>query len=328
MEGTQMTIGRTTMASLLAATTIAALAIGQQAYAKEQVKYVNCAKPNASIQEVVDKANKGDPIIIFVEGQCAENVLIEADDVTLSGNGSGLDTIGAWITGTITIRGAQRVRVEYLHVTGPGAGVVVTDGAAATIAHNELVDNVSDGVTVASFSFARVEFNTITGNGRPAPVFEAGIDVYVNGTVRSRGNFIADNNYAAVEVGNMSYFRSGVNTDGEPPGPEDGDIILQKGCAQGDMAGTCGASGTNAVECYRNGVCDIRVSDITGFITLSGLSNFDVRNEVTINGNIQAFGGSLVHIRGGVRGSGFVNCIADSISSGAIPCFGMIPPAP
>ena len=301
-----MTIGKSKIAPLLAATTVAMLVVCQQLYADEQkhekVRYVDCTHNNASIQEAIDKSRNGTPVTVFVSGQCSENVLIEADDITLSGNGSGLGTIGAWISGSITIRGAQRVRVEYLHVTGPGAGVVVTDGAAATIAHNELVDNESDGVSVASFSFARVEFNTITGNGRPAPVFEAGIDVYVNGTVRSRGNFIADNNYAAVEVGNMSYFRSGVNTQGQPPGPEDGDIILQKGCTQGEQAGFCGEPGTIALECYRNGVCDIRVSDITGYISLSGLSNFDVRDDVTINGHINAGGGSLVHIRGGVTG--------------------------
>lgn len=305
---------------------------GQRAFADDddgvKIRHVNCARHNASIQKAVDKAKHGRSTTIFISGQCDEDVLIEKDDVTLSGNGDGDATIDGGVTGTITVRGARRVRIEYLHVTGSGEGVRIIDGAVATIAHSELIDNVGDGVTVSNLAFARVEFNTITGNGRAAPFFEAGIDVFVNGTVRSRGNYIAENNYAAVEVGNFSYFRSGPNSSGEPPNLDDRDIIVGKGCNQGDPAGSCGTPGLNAVECYRNGTCDFRNSDVTGFVGISGLSIFDVRNEVTINGFVTADNGSQLHLRGGVSGSGFVTCFNEAFASGAIQCFTLIPPPP
>jgi hypothetical protein len=303
---------------------------GQSAFANdvEKTRSVNCAHPNASIQKEVDKIDHGRPTIIFINGQCEEDVLVEKDDVTLSGNQDEDGTIDGGITGTIIVRGARRVRVEYLHITGPGSGVEVTEGATATIAHSELIDNVNDGVTVSNGGYAHVNFNTITGNGRPAPFFEAGIDVYVNGTVRSRGNYIAGNHYSAVEVGNASYFRSGISAGSGPPNPDDRDIIIQKGCIQGAPANSCGAADTNAVECYRSGTCDFRNSDITGFVPISGLSNFDVRSIVTINGNVTGSGGAQLHLRSGVSGSGFVSCFSRAFTSSAIPCFSNIPPPP
>lgn len=304
---------------------------GQSAFANEhndegiKILRVECAHPNKSIQSAVDKAMVGRPTTIYVSGQCDEDVLIEKDDVTLSGNGDGDGIIDGFINGTITVRGARRVRIEYLHVTGSGQGVSVIDGAVATIAHNELVNNVSDGVRVANLAFAAVEFNTITGNGRASPFFEAGIDVFVNGTVRSRGNYIAGGEYAAVEVGNFSYFRSGVNPEGQAPDPNDRDVIVSSGCEQGQSVDDCGTPGMNAVECYRNGVCDFRDADVTGPVQISGLSIFDVRDIVTINGHVNASGGSQLHIRGGVSGSGQVDCSSEAFATGAIVCGDEIP---
>jgi hypothetical protein len=49
--------------------------------------------------------------------------------------------------------------------------------------------------------FVLAEFNSITGNGR-LDESEGGIDAFVGASVRSRGNYIADNAYAAIEAGN------------------------------------------------------------------------------------------------------------------------------
>ncbi len=173
-----------------------------------------------------------------------------------------------------------------------------------------------------------MEFNTITGNGRTAH-FEAGIESGAGSVIRSRGNFVADNAYAAIEFGNMSYFRSGlfIPNDGSIPDPADRDTFLQKGCTPDQNAAQCAATAatnTVAVDCFRNGLCDFRNTDVTGSIFISGLSNLDVRT-TTINGNINASGGSRLHLRGSVTGSGDVSCFTEAFASASIQCGGSIP---
>jgi hypothetical protein len=166
--------------------------------------------------------------------------------------------------------------------------------------------------------FARLESNTITRNGQSEDE-EAGIQVYQGGTVRSSGNYVADNGYAAVEAGSVTYFRS-----------FDGDRLLQKGCSEDVQSGdgnSCGDPGTVAVDCYRSGVCDFRDSHVTGNIDISSLSNFDIRNS-TVNGYIFGSGGSRVQVRNGVTGSGTVICYSPVIVQGAVQCGQSLPSTP
>ncbi len=128
-----------------------------------------------------------------------------------------------------------------------------------------------------------------------------------------------------MEVGNQGYFRSGFFTAGDPPDPADQDVILQKGCDQGDAAGTCGDPGTIALEGFRNGIFDIRNTDVTGETFMSGMSNLDVRDSI-FNGDVGASGGSRVHLRSSVKGSGIVSCFTEAFASSSIPCGGVIPP--
>lgn len=106
-----------------------------------------------------------------------------------------------------------------------------------------------------------------------------------------------------------------------------GDIILQKGCSDNEPAGsgiTCGDEGTVAVDCYRNGMCDFRGTHVTGYTLIFGLSNLDVRNS-TFNGDIDATGGSRLHLRNSVTGSGFVSCYTEAFASSSVQCFDFIP---
>ncbi len=288
---------------------------------------VNCYEHDASVQDEIDDVKVGRDTTIFIVGFCDESVSIVKDGITLSGNKDGSGMIGGGLT-EVKVKGAQRVRVEYLNITGAGYGVLVEEGASVDIVKNKIHDNTGgDGVGVFNEGFARVEFNIITGNGR-ATHFEAGIEAGGGSTVRSRGNFVADNAYAAVEFGNMSYFRSGLFIpSGGSNDPADRDTFLQKGCTPGQNAVQCAATAatnTVAVECFRNGVCDFRNTDVTGSISISGLSNFDVRTS-TINGNITASGGSRLHLRSSVSVSGSVLCFSESFSSSFIRCDGTIP---
>ena len=138
--------------------------------------------------------------------------------------------------------------------------------------------------------------------------------------MRSAGNVISGNPYAAVEVGSQSYFRSGFFSTGGDPNPADTDIIVQKGCNQGDAATTnCGDPGTAAIDFYRNGVADFRNTNVTGVSYVSGLSNLDVRTS-TFNGDIQGSAGSRIHLRNTVSGTGDILCFNESFSSSFWGC--------
>jgi hypothetical protein len=282
-----------------------------------RTRTVNCNERTNSVQSEIDKVRAGRDTTIFIVGFCEESVNVVKDGITLSGNQDGTGVIGGGLT-EVTVTGAQRVNIEYLELTGAGYGVLVQEGASVTIRHNNIHDNVADGVGAVNSVYVRVESNMITHNGR-LDEGEAGIDAFVGAFIRSSGNYIADNGYAAIEAGNMAYFRS-----------FGGDIMLQKGCAENEPAGsgsTCGDEGTVAVDCYRMGMCDFRGTDVTGISFISGLSYFDVRNS-TINGDVFSHGGSGLRLRDSVTGSGIVHCdpFADeSFASGSIPCGGSIP---
>ena len=293
---------------------------GKLAAAKKKNKktVVNCNRKNASIQKEINKVRHNADKTIFIKGICDESVVIDTDNITLRGDRDLDDVVGGGLT-EIRIVGARRVTINALELTGSGYGVLVTDGASADIYNSNIHDNQYDGVGVANGSFARIYFNTITNNGRPAPYYEAGIDVWAGSTARSAGNLVSENPYAAVEVGSQSYFRSGFFTTGIPDSA-DLDVFIQKGCLQGqDASSACGDPGTVAIDFYRNGVADFRNTEVTGSSEIAGLSNLDVRYSI-FNGNIDGYGGSRIHLRNTVSGSGVISCFGTTFSSSFWAC--------
>ena len=111
-------------------------------------------------------------------GFCDESVTITKDGITLSGNKHGWDTIGGGLTG-VSVTGVQRVKIEYLNLTGAGYGVLAQEGAAVTISNNNISGNEEFGIGVWYQAFARVESNTISGNG------EYGLSIFSNANVLS-----------------------------------------------------------------------------------------------------------------------------------------------
>ncbi len=259
-------------------------------------------------------------------GFCDERVAIVKDSITLSGNKDGSGTIHGQLT-EVTITGAQRVKIEYLDITGAGHGVLAQDGASVMISNNNIYDNETSGVAVYNQSFARVQLNTITGNGD-----FGGIEGFNGAIIESRGNLITGNSFAAIEVGNMTVFKSGRNKGS--PDPADGDIIVQENCNKGDTAEQCAGKNPDpnevesyAIDCFRNCLIDMRNGNITGLSIFSGLSNFDVRN-TTINGDVSGGSGSRLQLRNTITGSGFVSCGREAFASSSIQCNTTIPPTP
>jgi parallel beta-helix repeat protein len=273
---------------------------------KGWTRYVDCARPDGSVQRALDKIKHGRPATIFIRGQCEENVAVEVDDVTLSGNWAGDGSVGGGVTGQITVTGARRVRIEYLHVSGAGDGIRVEDGAAADLVHNRLLNNEDNGIVVVGNAFARVESNTMTGN-------DQGLAAATGGNIRSTDNHIGDNNIG-LSIGNFAYFRNAA-----PP-----DVIIEKGCSQGDTAGTCGTDATHALECYKTGICDIRSADVTGNMLVVRDSTLSFRVNA-VNGDLLVAEDSSVKTRSTVTGSGFITCRDNSSAYGVVPCGGEFP---
>ena len=138
------------------------------------------------------------------------------------------------------------------------------------------------------------------------------------------GNTITDNAPAALDIGNLSVFKSGQSSPSSDPA--DGDIILQKGCAKGQTADECEMTATTdyGIDCYRRCLVDMRNGNITGLSSFSN-SQFTVRHG-TINGHIEAGGLSSINFRRqrqgdtGVTGSGELRCGPPVHTNGTLLC--------
>ncbi len=136
-----------------------------------------------SVQEAVDNADG--PTTIDIKGICFEDVIIAKDDITLSGrqgmSGCNKNNPGkGTIDGTITVDGV-RATIEFLTITGSGAGVNIVNWANVHLTCNDISDNVADGVSVFRSSNAVLRDNTLSGNGTRAtnssPFFDCGLEV-------------------------------------------------------------------------------------------------------------------------------------------------------
>ena len=264
----------------------------------------------ASIQDAHDQATG--PRTIFIVGICEEDVSITKDDITLSGNPNGDPCNKAspggtgTIQGTVTVDGV-RASIEFLTITGDGAGVVVTNRADARLTCNEISDNQESGVIVERSSNTVLVDNTLSENGQrrinsPNVFFDSGLVAVGASSVFSVGNTYKDNQYAAIEIDRQSAFRNGAflprETGGGPADPNERDVITEKGCNPGTGDGCFTTDeGPVAIEVFNGGLVDLRNADVNGEIEASALSSFRIDGDGAIQGNILAQFGSVVRIR-------------------------------
>ncbi len=172
-----------------------------------------------------------------------------------------------------------------------GRGVLVNDGGNANIIDNDILNNRSDGIGVFNGSFARVEDNTIEGNGRPAPVFDAGIQIS-RAVVRGNRNTIKNNGYAAIEVFNSGHYRTGTFLNTVDHSDNIGAFEVIEGVGPGKVA----------IEVFRLGLADLRQVLVKGTIFVGDHSHLSVRGDdvlptqvcskydTTATGSLQIFG--------------------------------------
>ena len=179
------------------------------ANADDKVKTVevDCTK-GKTIANALEKGNENKPLVVVVQGTCTENITITRDDVTLVA-----DAGGGTVNGTITIRGARRVVIKGITVTGSGAGVVGSDNAAFTVEDSVLDRNDTDGIVVRNGAQATITGNTITNNGQAA-LPDSGRGIYLNngGSAQITNNTIEDNRSNGIGVFNNAHARIQQNT--------------------------------------------------------------------------------------------------------------------
>jgi len=188
---------------------------------KDKVKIVKCDK-GKTIAKALKKGNKRKPLVIIVRGTCKENVLITRDDVTLRGDKDVGGTVEAANpdVDTILIRGARRVVIDYLTVSGGRNGVNGVGGADFTIQDSIIQENIGDGVRVAGSSAVIIN-NKILDNG------EEGVNVVDSANARigltreneSGPNTIAGNAQEGIQISNSSagiMFGNDVTENGIP----------------------------------------------------------------------------------------------------------------
>ena len=286
------------------------------AFADSDTVSVDCNR-GRSIQEALGKKNADRPLTVLISGTCNEDVTITRDDVTLSG-------VGAQVNGTISIVGARRVVLRALSVSSPTGngifgtgnaaftvedsmlerngtnGVLVRDGAQATLLRNRMAENGtaglrdsgrgieathgaqvdasnnviannrSDGIAVLNGSYARLVENTIEGNGR-IDAGESGIQVN-RARVRAHANVYRNNTgISAVQVVNHSDYRTGtgLNTADFPDNEFSAFELIEHPVGGGRLA----------VDVSNSSYGDFRQVDITGAIGVGAMSMMQVRGD-------------------------------------------------
>lgn len=244
---------------------------------------INVACPGVPnvLQTAINVAAPGDTIIIT--GNCAENVFIGIDFLTLTGS-----TAGDGVDGTVTMIGARGIALTNMTVknsTGPnGNGITVLDGGVLRLVGVTISGHSRTGVRVLEYSFFRITGGTITDNGRQG--------VLVSGS--SRANFsgvsITLNTREGVSVaGGSSVFignGSMISDNGR-----DGLRVTQNSTGQIDDV-TISGNGRRSIQLFDSGFVTARNSDILSNIPDSASSPGGVF--INRGSNLRLGGGNII----------------------------------
>lgn len=273
---------------------------------------VDCAR-GRSIQDALGKKNPDRPLTVVIRGACAEDVKVTRDDVTLVGEGGGT------VNGTISIAGARRVLIQMLTVSSPtGAGISGTDNAAFTVEDSTITRNATEGVLVRNGAHATLRRNRLADNGVAGlPDTGRGIQATHGGSVDAEENTVIGNRSDGVGVYNDSYARLVRNTIEGNGRATAGDAGVQLGRSRARAGGNIIQNNTGAAAVTVGNNSDYRTG--TGVNAVNFPDNefpfetiqhpvglaIDVNNasfgdfrQVNIVGSISVGAMSMVQVRG------------------------------
>ena len=143
-----------------------------------------------SIQAALNKASQSVPLTLNVMGSCEEVVDIKRDDVSVNGNNN------AVISGTIYLRGANRITIENITVTGPGLGVSVIGSNYVQLLNAIITENEDWTAVVANESSSLKIWNSEISHNHGNGVF-IGIG---SSLVTSGGSRVYDNQNMGISL--------------------------------------------------------------------------------------------------------------------------------
>lgn len=151
---------------------------------------------------------------IVVSGDCAENVLIERDDVSIVAQAGSTLTATDDTVAAIVVQGAQNVSVTGLSISGGRHGVEVRRGAAVTLTAVTVNDNVRHGVLVIDHSSVNIAGGTFSGNGGDGLGVWAASSATMGGSIVADGNtragiLVSGSSVAAIPPGSISLQNNG-----------------------------------------------------------------------------------------------------------------------
>lgn len=174
------------------------------------VHRVNCDKGH-TITDALKRADLGDTI--RVTGICTERVVIEADRLTLDGEGTAvLDGAGGGPTGfgeggVLVIAGAHGVLIKGLTVqNGNSHGISGRDGATFAVHNSTVRDNAVGGILILNNSFAELKDVAVQRTGGIGIVVENTSTAVLKGSVSSTAS---GSNGIAVQSGSTLEIRGG-----------------------------------------------------------------------------------------------------------------------
>ena len=160
------------------------------------VRVVNCDEGD-SLQNAIDAgAGSAKAIEIELYGTCEEDIRISRDGVLISGDGP------ATIDGDVRLYNSDGTTLEYLNLTGSGAGLRVVH-SRARLRFVNIFGNAEEGVSVLQNGMlvcigCRIEYNTAEGV------------ILDNGSARLRNTLVEHNGGDGINVSNNGY----LNLDG------------------------------------------------------------------------------------------------------------------
>ena len=123
---------------------------------------VDC-NAGATIGSILGSVKPGD--IIFVQGTCRENLLIQSEVLRITLDGQGKSTIDAPDARRPGVQVLGReVTIKGFTVTGGTFGIAINRGATGTIDRNTVRNAAISGLEVSHNGFARIVNNTVERN--------------------------------------------------------------------------------------------------------------------------------------------------------------------
>lgn len=353
---------------------------------------VNCPAPAGTLQTAIDNAFPDE--LVFITGNCAENIIIRRDRVFLGGAnptdgvdgrvlvdgasriglsnmtvknafGNGVAVVGGGavslfnviVTGHssagvgvfdnsfaritngsvdnntrqgVLLLGSSRVTLSNVDVTDNGReGVSAGEGSSVSVRDSStVVDNTGDGLRLSQNSHGRLDDSTISGNGRPIQLFDAGVLSMARNVISSdvadvpgtTGGILANRN-STIRLGGGNSITNTAAAGGTALSAAGGSFIRQ-----GQTGAPASIISTNgvALNVANMSQVDLRNFNLSGQTVVSRHSLLRLRKDDngSVTGDIEIGKDSAVNFSladsGSVQVSGTVTCL-DTESSAGFP---------